>query len=567
MLSKLTIKNVALIERADIEFGEGLNVLSGETGAGKSVILDSVNFVLGAKADRSMIRYGETECMVKAEFFLSEKSKAIQTLREMDIDTDGEIIISRKFSENGKNSIKINGNTVTVTMLRRVTDSLVDVHGQSEHFFLLKEQNQLKTLDNVVGESLLPLKEELSTLLKNKRNCQEQIALLGGDEKERERRLDVLKFQIEEIESADLKEGEEEELIAKRNKINNLEKIIFALREGIEAMSGEGGVADGLRCAGRALVGISRIDSEYEALCDKIENLASEAEDVSATLSDMADGLYFDENEAQETEARLDLIHNLKRKYGVNIPEIHAYLEKISQEYELLSDCEGQYVALTADIAKTEKKIFTVCQKITELRKKEGAAFCHRVTEELKTLNIASAQFEIQFNEYNLSDVAKANANGLDDICFLFSANAGEPMKPLGKIISGGEMSRFMLAIKTQLSDVNEISTYIFDEIDAGISGKTAKVVGEKLARIAQNTQIIAVSHLAQIAVMSDKEFLIEKQELGGKTLTNVYSLNQEAQTEEIVRLLGGTEGDEFAIQHAKELLKQAKEYKKSILS
>ncbi|MBO5457862.1 MAG: DNA repair protein RecN [Clostridia bacterium] len=565
MLSKLAIKNVALIERADIQFGEGLNVLSGETGAGKSVILDSVNFVLGAKADRSMIRYGESECMVKAEFLLPESSKAIATLREMDIDTDGEIIISRKLTEAGKSSIKINGNAVTAAMLRSVTDSLVDVHGQSEHFFLLKESNQLKTLDGVIGAELLPLKSELSELLKDKKDVEARIALLGGDEKERGRRLDILHFQIEEIEAADLKDGEEEELLVKRNKINNLEKIISAIREGIQALSGEGGVLDGLRVTERALSGISRIDAEYERLYEKVESVASDADDIAQTLSDLADELYFDEREAEETEARLDLIHGLKRKYGADISEIQAYLEKITAEYELLSDCEGQYAILTAEKSKLEKRIYTLCKKMTELRKTRGAAFCKRVTDELKTLNIASAQFEIAFKEYEEGDVGRANANGLDEICFMFSANAGEPMKSLGKIISGGEMSRFMLAVKTQLSDVNEISTYIFDEIDAGISGKTAKVVGEKLARIAKNTQIIAVSHLAQIAVMSDDEFLIEKQENEGKTLTKVYALDEREKTKEIVRLLGGTDRDEFALKHAEELLKQAKEYKATV--
>ena len=293
--------------------------------------------------------------------------------------------------------------------------------------------------------------------------------------------------------------------------------------------------------------------------------MASDADDIAQTLSDLADELYFDEREAEETEARLDLIHGLKRKYGADISEIQAYLEKITAEYELLSDCEGQYAILTAEKSKLEKRIYTLCKKMTELRKTRGAAFCKRVTDELKTRNIASAQFEIAFKEYEEGDVGRANANGLDEICFMFSANAGEPMKSLGKIISGGEMSRFMLAVKTQLSDVNEISTYIFDEIDAGISGKTAKVVGEKLARIAKNTQIIAVSHLAQIAVMSDDEFLIEKQENEGKTLTKVYALDEREKTKEIVRLLGGTDRDEFALKHAEELLKQAKEYKATV--
>ena len=565
MLSKLTIKNVALIESATITFGDGLNVLSGETGAGKSVILDSVNFVLGAKADRAMIRYGETECMVKAEFILSENAKAVEVIREMDIDSDGEIIISRKFSENGKNAVKINGNTVTATMLRRVTDCLVDVHGQSEHFFLLKESNQLKTLDEVVGDGLISEKQALQALLKENRAIDEQIALLGGDEKERGRRLDILQFQIEEIETVELQDGEEEELLAKRNKIKNLEKIISALREATECLSGENGVLDGLRLTTRSLLGITKLDDAYENVYEKLESVAIDANDVLETLNGMADELYFDENEAEETETRLDIIRALKRKYGANKEEIDAYLEEIKKEYDLLSDCEGQYAILTDKKGKNLKKIYQICRRITELRKSQGKAFCKRVTEELKTLNIEHAQFEIEFSEYEETDAEKATVNGLDTIRFMFSANAGEPMKPLGKIISGGEMSRFMLAVKTQLSSINEISTYIFDEIDAGISGKTAKVVGEKLAKIAKNTQIIAVSHLAQIASMSDNEYFIEKREEKDKTLTFVTELDEQGKIAEIVRLLGGQETDEYAIKHAKELIKQAQEYKTSI--
>ena len=565
MLAKLTIKNVALIENAEIRFGEGLNVLSGETGAGKSVILDSVNFVLGAKADRSMIRYGETECMVKAEFFVPENAKAVETLKEMDIESEGEIIISRKFSETGKNSVKINGNTVTAAMLRKVTDSLVDVHGQSEHFFLLKESNQLKTLDNVVGMPLLEKKAVLSNLIKQSKDIDARIAVLGGDEKERERRLDILGFQIEEIEAIDLKDGEEDELLAKRNKIINLEKIITAVRGALDALSGEMGVLDGLRLASRLIASVSKLDTAYGEVLEKLESLAIEADDVSETITGLSDELYFDENEAEEIENRLDAIRALKRKYGANKAEIDDYLTKIKEEYELLSDCEGQYVALSAEKKKLLKKIYVLCCEMTALRKEAGVAFCRRVTEELKTLNIEHAQFDVEYNEYSEEDAIRANTNGLDEIRFLFSANAGEPMKPLGKIISGGEMSRFMLAVKTQLSDVNEISTYIFDEIDAGISGKTAKVVGEKLARIAQGTQIVAVSHLAQIAAMSDDEFFIEKIEEMGKTITRVHKLDKALQIKEIVRLLGGGDGDEYAVKHAEELLKQAKEYKQTI--
>ena len=565
MLSRLTIKNIALIESADVEFGCGLNVLSGETGAGKSVILDSINFVLGAKADRSMIRNGESECLVKAEFLVPESSKAVQALRELDIDTDGEIFISRKFSDAGKNVIKINGCTVTASMLRSVTDSLVDVHGQSEHFYLLKENNQLKLLDSVIGEKLNKNKESLQAYLAEKRSIKEQIALLGGDEMERSRRLDLLRFQIDEIQSVDLQDGEEEQLLIKRAKINNLEKIISAIRDAVGAMSGDNGALDGIRFANRAINTIASLDDEYASISAAVESLAFEAQDIVDRLMDVGDSLYFDENEAMEVEARLDAIKALKRKYGATKQAIDEYLQKISEEYELLSDCEGRYAVLTDELAKLNVKIFSSCKAITKCRKEEGAAFCCRVVEELKTLNIPSAQFEIVFKSYDEKDVDKANGSGLDDICFMFSANAGEPIKPLGKIISGGEMSRFMLAIKTQLSNINEISTYIFDEIDAGISGKTAKVVGEKLARIAKNTQILAVSHLAQIAVMSDTEYLIEKREFGEKTLTQVRVLDEEGKCGEVVRLLGGASEDEYAYKHALELLKQAEEYKQSI--
>lgn len=565
MLSKLTVKNVALIESAEIKFGEGLNVLSGETGAGKSVILDSVNFVLGAKADKSMIRYGETECLVKAEFNVDKNSEAVRALEELDIESDGEIIISRKFSENGKNSIKINGNTVTATMLRTVTNSLVDVHGQSEHFFLLKESNQLQALDNVIGTELSPLKERLRALLTERKEIEGRLSALGGDEAERSRRLDILRFQIEEIQAVCIKEGEEEELLSKRNKIMNLEKIITALRDASSIFQEENGISDLLRNASRSLSAIARIDEIYATANDKLESLIIEADDLADLLSNMGEELYFDENEATEIEARLDSIRDLKRKYGADKKAIDQYYEKINAEYQLLSDCEGKRALLTEEKNGNDKRVYDVCCQITKIRKQRGLEFCNRVTEELKTLNIPGAQFVIEFEEYTAKDVDRANARGLDNLRFMFSANVGEPMKPLGKIISGGEMSRFMLAIKTCLSATNEICTYIFDEIDAGISGKTAKVVGEKLANIAKNTQIIAVSHLAQIAVMSDKEFLIEKSEQDGKTLTNVFTLNEERKTQEIVRLLGGNDKDVYAFKHAEELIAQAKEYKNTL--
>lgn len=566
MLSKLTVKNVALIESAEIEFSEGLNVLSGETGAGKSVILDALNFVLGAKADRTMIRYGAEECFVKAEFLLEENAEAVRELREMDIDSEGEIVLSRRFSESGKNSVKINGSSVTATMLRKITSNLVDVHGQSEHFFLLSEANQLKTLDDVCKEAVAEKKRALCNALAEYKDKKQAAAMLGGNAEERERILEVLRYSIDEIKTADWKEGEEEELLQKRNKINNLEKILGAIKESAECLSSDGGACDALRQARRAINAVSSLDNAYEQIAERLTGIAEEAEDISSALSDLADGLYFDENEANYVESRLDELRALKRKYGVKEQsELAAILSEKEKEYNALSDGAAQSEKLQKQIDGLLKEIYSLCRELTIVRQSEAQKFCARVVEELKTLNIPHAAFSVRFNEYSQEDAPRAGENGLDEISFMFSANAGEPQKPLSKIISGGEMSRLMLAIKTQLSAENGISTYVFDEIDAGISGKTAKAVGEKFARIAQKTQIIAVSHLAQIACMSDREFLIEKREENGKTHTLIRALSAEEQKEEIVRLLGGEREEHAAYLHAEELLQKAYDYKKSL--
>ncbi|MGN1051879.1 MAG: DNA repair protein RecN [Candidatus Scatosoma sp.] len=566
MLSKLTVKNVALIESAEIEFSEGLNVLSGETGAGKSVILDALNFVLGAKADRTMIRYGTEECFVKAEFLLDENAEAVRTLREMDIDSEGEIVLSRRFFANGKNAVKINGSAVTSAMLKKVTAKLVDVHGQSEHFFLLSEANQLKTLDNVCGEAVAEKKRQLSAALCEYKEKKQTAETLGGNAEERERRMEVLRYAIDEIKTADWKEGEEEELEQKRNKINNLERILSAMKEALECLSSDGGACDAIRQARRAVNAVSTLDEAYAKISERLINVAEEADETAAELSDLAEGLYFDENEAEYVENRLDELRELKRKYGVKEQsELAFLLSEKESEYDSLSGGAAKAEQLQKQIKEILSRVYNLCRELTLLRKNGAQHFCARVVEELKTLNIPHAAFSVRFNEYSQEDAARAGENGLDDISFQFSANAGEPQKPLSKIISGGEMSRFMLAIKTQLSAENGISTYVFDEIDAGISGKTAKAVGEKFAKIAKKTQIIAVSHLAQIACMSDGEFLIEKREEGGKTYTVIRKLSVEEQKEEIVRLLGGEKDENAAYLHAEELLKKAREYKNSL--
>lgn len=558
MLERLAIKNIALIESADIEFGANLNILSGETGSGKSVILDSLNFVLGSKADKNMIRYGAAEASVRGEFSVAPGSAAAKALEELDIESDGELIITRKYNTEGKGSIKLNGNTVTAGMLKTVSQHLVDVYGQSEHFALLSESNQLSVIDGLCGNEILPIKEKLSSYISNKRECDEKLRRLGGDEAERARRLDLLSYQIKEIDDAALSAMEEDELIAKRRIIDNTERIASAVGGALAALNGDGGSSDGISVARRLMAGVSEFGDDYSSVADRLEAAAAEIQDIADTLSDMEDGLDFDEQEARRVEDRLDLIRSLKKKYGATVEAILEFREKAGAEYDLLSDCDEIAGKLTAEIAELNGKIYAECKKLTAIRREHAEKFCKAVVGELKSLNISGARFSVEFAGYDENTADLSSANGSDKVQFMFSANAGEPLKPMNKVISGGELSRFMLAMKTCLKDVNGISTYVFDEIDAGISGVTARSVAEKFVAISKNTQVIAVSHLPQICAAGDKNFLISKAEHGGVTTTSVRELVGDEKIGEIIRLTGG--GDtEAARRHAAELIAQYK--------
>lgn len=558
MLQRLYVKNVALISEADVEFDGKLNILSGETGSGKSVILDSINFVLGSKADKTMIRYGEQEMSVRAEFFVEEGSEALKKLKELDVDSDGEIVITRKLTADGKGAIKINGNAVTASMLKSVTQHLVDVHGQSEHFFLLSEDNQLKVVDGLLGERAQKIKEELAVLISEKKSLKAKISELGGDESERERLLDLLNYQINEIDGANLKEGEFEELKARQNIIANTERILTALSAVRSVLDDENGCADGISTAKHYVNGISALSDAYAQIGERLESLGVEIEDISETVGDLADELNFDSREAEEIDERLSLIKSLKKKYGADEKEILEFCEKARAKADILSDSANAVEKFTAEIEAVDGKIYALCKKLTALRQEGAEKFCKEVIEELKTLNIPNAKFAVEFAEYDRTTANLSSSNGSDSICFNFSANKGEPLKPLSKVISGGEMSRFMLAVKTRLKDINGISTYIFDEIDAGISGFTATTVAEKFVKIAKNTQILAVSHLPQVCAASDAQFLIYKVEEGGKTLTKVRRLDEESKIDEIVRLTGSVRSA-AARQHAIELINQIK--------
>ena len=569
MLKNIQIKNVALIEEASIEFEKGLNVLSGETGSGKSVILDSLNFVLGAKADKSMIRNGSDFCMVKAEFDVRNNPFIKSELDALDIDCDDDLIVSRKFSLSGSGSIRINGEPVTLTGLKNVTGHLVDVHGQSEHFYLLKEANQLALIDAYGGEKIAKVKEELSKEISALKNVLSELNKLGGDDGQRALRLDILKYQVNEIKESDIKENEYEDLIALKAKLSNQEKISEALNETKQALSGEGAATDGVSYARNAISRISNLDKSYADILTRLENAYAEIEDISETVSGFMDDFDFSEADLDRTEERISLIKNLFKKYGGSYNELIAFESNAENEIEKLENFDNLAEELLVKKTELSGKVYSLYIKLSSLRKDFAKDFSEKVACEIRELNMKNAVFDVKFNELpefnkEKNDI-KISENGLDEISFMFSANLGEPLKSLSKIISGGEMSRFMLAIKSRTAKYSEISTLVFDEIDAGISGETAKVVGEKFVKLSEDVQLIAVSHLPQIVALGDNNLLIKKIETDGKTVSVIEKINGEKLVAEIVRLIGGTSESPSAIAHAKELIKNAARLKTSL--
>ena len=566
MLNKLYIENIALIDRAEIEFKDGLNVLSGETGAGKSVIIESINFVLGAKADKTLIRSGETCCTVSAEFSVADNEIIQNLFREFGFDPEDLIIITRKFSIDGKSSIKLNGNTVTVGMLRRFTSAIVDVHGQSEHFELLSNSNQLDVIDRIGGAEISGVKNDLKKFFSQYKSVLTQIEELGGDENQRLIRLDILNFQIKEIEECDIKDGEEEELLLIRKKLQSQEKICNALRAVKDAIDSEGGVDDILSNSSKILAQISDFGAEYASIYERLESVCSEIGDISDTACSLLDDFDYSEYNADYIESRIEQIKKIKKKYGASIEEISAFLQSAKTEKSKLENFNEIAGELVESKRKYESKIYECYQQLSFLRKKYSNTFADNVLFELKELGMKDAQFNILFQDApDIESCAFNSSNGFDEIQFMFSANRGEPLKPLSAVISGGEMSRFMLAIKAQTAKYNYITTFLFDEIDTGISGNIAKIVSEKFAKISKNVQVIAITHLPQISAMADNNLLIEKIEAGDRTSTIVKTLDRSSKIKEICRLAGGLPDNEIAIKHAESVIETAEKFKKAL--
>ncbi len=557
MIKSIRIQNIALIELAEIDFFSGLSVLSGETGAGKTVIINAINFSLGAKADKTLIRHGESFCQTELCFTdLNETAKDVLT--ELDIDFDDEIIIKRKLTVDGRSDIKINGQSVTLTMLKKLTLTLCDIYGQSEHYSLLNAQNQLKVVDLFVGKPLIDLKEQTLSHIEKIKNARKILEENGGDEYSRSIRLDVLSYQISEIDKAELYEGEEDELLEKKKVFSNAQKIGESLSLVNSSISDDGGVLDILSTALNKLSQISEYSGDYSELYDRLYSIKADIDDVSYSANSLLDGIDFDEAEKQRVEDRLDLIKGIKRKYGNTYDEIMEFYQKCSGEYENLQNFAELSKRCEQEILDGENALNLIYNKMHELRLKGAEKFSKAVEEELSTLGMKSATFSVLVSQGDF----KLSKDGNSDVEFLFSANKGEPLKNMSKIISGGEMSRFMLALKIVSSDVG--GTYVFDEIDAGISGEVAKIVAKKFIELSKRVQIITISHLPQIVSFADNNYLIKKSENNGKTTTSIVNLDNEGKINEIIRLTGG--GDkEVARLNAISSIETANEYKKSI--
>ncbi len=565
MLKKLIVKNFALIDRAEIIFTEGFNVLSGETGSGKSIVLESLNFVLGAKADKNLIRSGENECIVTAEFDLSSFSWAESIYNELDFEYDDTLIISRKFTNAGKSTIKINGNSANVTMLKKFTSYLVDVHGQSEHFSLLSTSKQLALLDNFGGVDLSLLKTDIAKILVDYKKVRDEISKLGGEESQRLIRLDVLSYQIDEIEKASLQEGEEEKLSLIKEKLKHQEKIVNALSSIKYSLSAEGGVSDVTSGAVKEASYVASFGEEYSNLYDRLTSVYSEVDDLISTAENLLESFDFCEYNQNEIEERLDLIKKLKKKYGNDYQEIMAFLDDAIKEKDKLENFSVLFEELIKKEKHLKETLYSKYKLLRKMREDTAKSLTDNVVLELKELGMQNASFSVEFSPIPTLEDCKYDSVGFDSIQFLFSANLGEPLKPLQSVISGGEMSRFMLAFKVQTAKYNDVSTFVFDEIDAGISGNVAKIVGEKLVKISKGVQVISISHLPQIVSFGDNNLLIYKTAEDGNSFTRIKELDKEGKILEISRLIGGDVSSKSAIEHSSAIIEQAERFKKTI--
>lgn len=552
MLFHLSVRNLALIDSVDVEFQEGLNILTGETGAGKSVIIGSVNVALGGKASKELIRKGCDYAYVELVFSVTdEKKKKELAAREVFPDADGNLIISKKIMMSRSIS-RINDETVTAARLREITGILIDIHGQHEHQSLLYHSKHLEILDEYGKAQIGVLKDQTEAVYQEYMAAQKKMEYYKNGREQLIREVDFLRFEIEEIESAGLKSGEEEELETLYRRFSNSRKIVESLSEAYSAVDGQ--------AIGRALKAVeqaSEYDEHLSGIRDQLYDVDSLMGDLNREISSYLDHMTFNEEAFQETEKRLDLIRNLENKYGNTIEKVLESLEKKKEKLEELENFDSLRMETEQHLLELTEKLENLCTRLSEIRQKTAKDLIGRMRQGLSDLNFLNVDFTMEFRR-----LSHYTANGFDEAEFLISTNPGEPARPLGMVASGGELSRIMLAIKTVLADTDDIPTLIFDEIDTGISGRTAQMVSEKLSLIAESHQVICITHLPQIAAMADSHFEIRKSAKEGRTVTEIRPLSEAQITDELARLLGGAEITEAVRQNAREMRALAEEKK-----
>ena len=537
MITNLHIKNIGIIDDVTINLNDNLNILTGETGAGKTLIIDALSILAGARFSKEMIRNGESNSFIELCLYLPKHEESI----------DDTVIISREVWDNGRNMCKINGRMVTVNELKSFMESIIDIHGQHENQTLMNTATHIKLLDAFSGEELEKTKKEYQEYYDKYIEINAKLKENYGDDIEKQRKLDLLKYQAKEIENAKLKPGEDEELEVQKEKINNTQKIAENLQTANNQIS-EAAI-DSISTAIRSMEKIETFDENYSKSLAELKSIYYELQETGRNIGDFLDDVSFEDDKIEQIEERLDLIFSLKRKYGNSIEEILAYEDEVNKEIEKIENMEEYILGLRREKDEVIKCMEDIATRMHEIRIKKAKILANKINQELLDLEMKNATFKVQIN---LED-EKFNSNGKDSIEFLICTNIGEEAKPLTKIASGGEMSRIMLAIKTVLADVDSVPVLVFDEIDTGISGKAANAVAEKLGTIAKKHQVICVTHLASIAAKGDYNYFIGKEVEDGKTTTQVRMLNEEETIYEIARIASGAI-TEVAIAHAKEL-------------
>lgn len=566
MIQSLTIKNIALIDELNIDFAEGLNVLSGETGAGKSIVVDSMNLLLGERADRELIRSGKEKARVEAVLHID--AEVLQCFfEENELDAEEELILSRDVSVAGKNVCRINGTVVTLATLKALTDKIIDLHGQHEHQALLYAKNHIGFIDNYCREDSASITKKMSDLYAELKTAEKGLKATGGDEKERMRSIDLLSFQIGEIADAKIFAGEGDALKTEREKLRNAQEIAQTLSLGYMELyvGGEEGESalSLVQDVVQALSRVAAYDADYEKLMARLNEGAYVIEECAHDLRALADQVVFDEQRQQEIEERIDQLNALKRKYGSDENEILTFYEDAQQRLYELENADAEAGRLQGEIVHIKDALYAEYVRLSKVRQQAAKRLSGEILKELRDLGMSDARFEARFAPLPSIEAAVFQAGGIDEMEFYISTNAGEPLKPLQKTASGGEISRIMLAFKNISAGIDDISTMIFDEIDTGISGKMALVVSEKMASIARSRQVICVTHLPQIAAMADANFLIRKHTKNGGTNTIVSRLAGDGVTDEIARLAGGIETDSSR-KYAEELRQNALRIKKA---